>query len=330
MSQLRSTTQAPETTRSPAPDSPPSSLFVNGYFPRRRGLIALLAVLGGFLLTVIWSAEFVDQTIGDNVANTLLGHDAKETAIAGIAAGIAFAFVSGLAGTFTACNVAVFGTMAPLLGKGGSRLDRLRLTLRPLGWLAVGMIGVSALYGAVVGFVGTSMPQFSTVANTPGSLSPRSIQSMVVYGVIGLVMVYLGLAALGIVPDPLARVANRFPNAPMVLMGALVGGFLIGRPFALFRQLFRDAAESGNPLYGAAAFVLQSLGNILVMAVLLLALTFLLGGRLQRWFAANPRRITVVTAVALIAAGAFMFLYWDVRLLARRDIIPWYPMAPWT
>lgn len=323
------TTTATPTRASEPPSAPATSLFVNGHFPRRRGLIALLAVLGGFLLTVIWSAEFVDRTIGDNVANTLLGHDAKETAIAGVAAGVIFAFVSGLAGTFTACNVAVFGTMAPLLGSGGSRLERLRLTLRPLGWLAVGMVSVSAVYGAVVGLVGTSMPQFSTAANTPGSLSPRSIQSMVVYGVIGLIMVYLGLAALGIVPDPLARVAARFPNAPMVLMGALVGGFLIGRPFALFRQLFRDAAESGNPLYGAAAFVLQSLGNIVVMAILLLALTYFAGGRLQRWFTANPRRITVITAVALIAAGAFMFLYWDVRLLARREIIPWYPMAPW-
>lgn len=328
-----STPHPPTLTTTPGASSAPSaratSLFVNGHFPRRRGLIAALAVLGGFLLTVVWSAEFVDRTIGDNVANTLLGHDAKETAIAGVAAGVIFAFVSGLAGTFTACNVAVFGTMAPLLGKGGSRWDALRQTLRPLGWLAVGMVGVSAVYGAVVGLVGTSMPQFSTAANTPGTLSPRSIQSMVVYGIIGLVMVYLGLAALGIVPDPLAGVAARFPNAPMVLMGALVGGFLIGRPFALFRQLFRDAAESGNPLYGAGAFVLQSLGNIVVMAVLLLAMTFLLGGRLQRWFAADPRRITVVTAVALIAAGAFMFLYWDVRLLARREILPWYPTAPW-
>ncbi|MFY1636796.1 hypothetical protein ACN27F_26555 [Solwaraspora sp. WMMB335] len=324
------TTPAPPRAGTVTPATPATSMFVNGHFPRRRSLVALLAVLGGFLLTIVWSAEFVDRTIGDSVANTMLGHDAKETAIAGVAAGIVFAFVSGLAGTFTACNVAVFGTMAPMLGSGGSRLTRLRQTLRPLGWLAAGMIGVSAGYGAVVGLVGTSMPQFSTAANTPGGLSPRSIQSMVVFGVIGLIMVYLGLAALGMVPDPFARIAGRFPNAPMVLMGALVGGFLIGRPFALFRQLFRDAAESGNPLYGAAAFVLQSVGNIVVMAVLLLALTYFTGSRLQRWLAADPRRITVITAVALIVAGAFMFLYWDVRLLARRDILPWYPTAPWS
>jgi hypothetical protein len=76
-------------------------------------------VLAGFLLTVVWSAEFVDQTIGDNIANTMLGHDAKETPIAGIAAGIAFAFASGIAGTFTACNIAAFGAVAPLMASEG-------------------------------------------------------------------------------------------------------------------------------------------------------------------------------------------------------------------
>ncbi|MFY1668890.1 hypothetical protein ACN27G_02875 [Plantactinospora sp. WMMB334] len=287
-----------------------------------------LSVLGGFLLTVVWSAEFVDRTIGDGVADSLLGHDARETPIAGIGAGLAFALVSGLAGTFTACNIAAFGAVAPMLGTGG-RWSRLRHMFAPLGWLSVGMIAVSASYGVVVGLVGTAMPQFSTAANTPGGLSARSVQSLLVFGVIGLAMTYLGLAALGIVPDPFARVSRRFPNAPMVFLGALIGGFLIGRPFALFRQMFRDAAESGNPLYGALAFTLQSIGNILVMAVLFAIVALVSGSGLRRWLAARPSRIATVTAVALLVAGVFTFLYWDVRLLARREIIPWYPTAPW-
>lgn len=306
-----------------------TSTFVNGAFPRRRGLIVLLSVLGGFLLTVIWSAEFVDSTIGDNVANTMLGHDAKETPIQGIAAGVLFAFVSGIAGTFTACNIAAFGAMAPLMGGTGSRLSRLAQVLRPLGWMSVGMLAVSAVYGAIVGLAGTSMPQFSTAQSTAGSLSPRSIQSMVVFGLIGLIMIYLGLAAIGVVRDPFAGIARRFPNAPLVFFGALIGGFLIGRPFGLFRQMFREAAESGNPLYGAAAFSLQSIGNIVIMGILFLVLAYGTRGRLQRWLSEKPVRIAVLTAVALIVAGAFTFLYWDVRLLARREIIPWYPMAPW-
>lgn len=305
-------------------------MFANGLFPRHRKLIIVVSTLVGFLLTVVWSATFVDSVIGDNVANSLLGFDAKKTPIASIGMGIAFAFVSGLAGSFTACNIAAFGAVAPMLGGAQSRRSRLMRILKPLGWLSVGMIVVSATYGAIVGIYGTKMPQFATGGgNAPGTLSGRSIQSLVTFGVIGLVMVYLGLAALGVAPDPFSRIARRFPNAPMVFMGALIGGFLIGRPFALFRKLFQDAAESGNPLYGAAAFVLQSIGNIVIMAVLFLLLSLVLRGRVQRWLAAKPSRASALIAVAFIVAGVFTFLYWDVRLLARREIIPWYPVAPW-
>jgi hypothetical protein len=295
--------------------------------PRRRGLVILLSAIAGFLLTVVWSAQFVDQTIGDNVANTLLGYNAKASPIAGVAAGVVFAFVSGMAGSFTACNIAAFGAVGPLMGAGGSRWDRMRHTFRPLMWLSAGMIAVSAGYGVIVGLVGTRMPQFSTAPVAAGVLSARGIQSMVVFGVIGLAMVYLGLAALGVVADPFARISRRLPNARTVFMGALIGGFLIGRPFPLFRQMFRDAAESGNPFYGASAFVLQSLGNIVVMSVLFLILANLT--RMQRWLLAKPGRIAAFTAASLIVAGAFTFFYWDVRQLAGRGIIPWYPLAPW-
>ncbi|MFC6083861.1 hypothetical protein [Sphaerisporangium aureirubrum] len=308
--------------------STPRSTPESSPYPTRRGLVVALSVLAGFLLTVVWSATFVDSTIGDNIANTVLGHDAKEVPIAGILAGLAFAFATGLAGSFTACNIAVFGAVAPLMGQQGTLGTRLKAVLLPLRWLVVGMVAVSAVYGAIVGIVGTSMPQFDTAPTTAG-LSPRSIQSMVVFGVIGLVFIWLGLAALGLVKDPLERVSQRFPGARMLVMGILIGGFLIGRPFGLFRQLFRDAAESGNPLYGAGAFVLQSIGNILIMAVLAVVIALIAGGRIGRWIAAKPSRAAVIVAVSFIVVGVFTFLYWDIRLLARREIIPWYPVAPW-
>jgi hypothetical protein len=288
--------------------------------PARRWLVVGLSALAGFLLTVLWSARFVDGVIGQNVANTLLGHDAESTEITGVAAGILFALVTGLAGTFTACNIAVFGTLAPMLGRAPTWRDRSRAALGPLLWLSVGMVAVSAIYGAVVGLVGTSMPQFSTAQNIPGELSARSIQSMIVFGLIGLAMIYLGLAALKIVPDPF-RDRTR---ARMVFLGVLVGGFLIGRPYPLFRHMFRDAAERGDPFYGAAAFVLQSVGNILVMAVLLVVVAAVFGGALGRWLTADPRRTVVLTAAGLIVAGVFTVMYWDLRLLSNRDII-WYP-----
>lgn len=314
---------------SPADDVRPSSLFVNGQFPRRRGLIIFLAALFGLALTVVWSHEFVDQTIGANAAGALLGQDAATVSLTGSLIGIVFALATGVAGTFTACNVAVFSAMAPLAGQSRSRRGRLVQLLKPLGHLAVGSVAVSALYGVVVALVGTRMPQFQLGSSLKSDgISPVLMQSMVTYGIIGVVMIWLGLASLGMLSDPLARVSARFPNAPLVLMGALIGAFLIGRPYPLFRRLFHDAAESGNPLYGAAAFSLQALGNLVVVGVLFVLITLLVGERVHRWMSARPSRASAIVAAAFIGAGAFMILYWDVRMLALHDFI-WFPLAPW-
>ncbi|MER5996558.1 hypothetical protein [Streptomyces viridosporus] len=330
---MAQTTQRP----APAPSRPKRavetgsgapSFFFNGHAPRRRALVIAVSALFGFALTVVWSAEFVDRIIGDNVADTLLGHSAKDTPIAGVLAGLAFALATGVAGTFTACNVAVFSALAPLTGGASrSRRGRMAAALRPLSRLAFGAVVVSAAYGMVAAIVGSGMPQFDQSQGGSG-LSGRLVQAMVVYGVIGLLMTYLGLAALGVVRDPLAKVSQRFPGAPMLFMGGLIGAFLVGRPFPLFRQLFRDAAESHNPLYGAVAFGLQSIGNIAVMAAMFLLVTGFFGDRLHRWMTQRPSRASALMAAAFIAAGVFMVLYWDVRILARRDLI-WYPMAPW-
>jgi hypothetical protein len=305
-----------------------TSMFVTGHFPRHRGLLIGLSALAGFLLTVVWSANLVDDTIGVNVAGTLLGHEAKDAPIAGVMAGVAFAFATGLAGTFTACNVAVFGALAPLVGRTETVRGRLLRTLKPLALLSAGAVSVSAAYGVLVALVGTSMPQFQT-APSGGGWSPRMIQSMVAFGVIGTIMICLGLSAVGVVKDPLARLSARFPNAPIVLMGTLIGGFLIGRPYPLFRQMFRAAAESHNVAYGAVAFSLQSLGNIVVVSVVFVLMALLGGRRLGGRLAAHPRLASGIVAAAFLAAGVFTVLYWDVRVLARIHLI-WYPVAPWS
>lgn len=326
MAQIPATADS-ERNRSASTERPAPSFFFNGHAPRRRVLVIAASAVLGFALTVVWSAKFVDQTIGDTIADTLLGHTAKGTPIAGALAGVFFALVTGVAGTFTACNIAVFSALAPLTGgRAGSRRSRMAAGLRPLGHLAAGAVVVSALYGVVVAITGTDMSQFDESQSS--GLSGRLIQAMVVFGIIGLVMTYLGLATLGFVRDPLAKVSQKYPSAPLLFMGGLIGAFLVGRPFPLFRQLFRDAAENHNVLYGAVAFGFQSLGNILVMAVLFLLVTGFLGDRLHRWMTDAPSRTAALMAAGFIVAGVFLLLYWDVRILAGRDLI-WYPIAPW-
>ncbi|ONI91694.1 hypothetical protein ALI22I_07400 [Saccharothrix sp. ALI-22-I] len=289
---------------------------VETHSPIRSGRLIFGSAVAGVLLAVLWSYEFVDHVIGANVANTLLGEEAATASIAGTAAGLVFAFVSGVAGTFTACNIAMAASIGPMSEAGGRSL------LRPLGFFTAGMVGVSAVYGAVGVLVGTSLPQLSTA--TIGTMPVRLVQSAVVFGLVGLALTYLGLASLGVVPD-LFR--NR-PVARVVVLGALVGAFLIGRPYPMFIKLFRAAVESGNPLYGAGTFVLQSVGNIVLVGIVVAVLSLVTRGRFTTMVARNPRRTTIVSAALLIALGVFLLVYWDVRVPSIFGI-GWFPTMPY-
>jgi hypothetical protein len=184
------------------------------------------------------------------------------------------------------------------------------------------MVVVAAAYGFIGVLLGDRLPQLST--DTAGGLPVRLIQSMVVFGLIGLAFIYLGLASLGVVPDPFAH----RPVARVVTLGALVGGFLIGRPYPLFNKLFHWAVDSGNPLYGAGAFVLQSLGNILIVAALFALIVLLSRGRVIVWLSSHPARTVAVTGAMLIALGVFSAVYWDIRLPAMFGY-GWFPTMPY-
>lgn len=293
----------------------------------RRARVVAVSVLVGVAVAVAWSFELVDRTIGDNVANSLLGYDARGAAIGGTLAGGVFAFVTGLAGTFTACNVAAFGAVAPMAGGPSAQGGRLGRLARPLGWLTAGMIAVSATYGAVGVLVADRLPQLSQ-ATTAAGMPVRLVQSTVVFGVIGLAFAWLGLAAVGAVPDPLARWRRRFAQVDLVVLGMLIGAFLIGRPFGLFFRMFTFAAEQGDPLYGAATFVLQSAGNVVLMAVAFAAVVYVRDAAALEWLAARPGRRARVTGGALLAAGTFTFVYWVLRVPAIFGY-GWFPRMPW-
>jgi hypothetical protein len=214
-------------------------------------------------------------------------------------------------------------SIGPMSQAGRQRsTDALRALLRPLGAFTAGMVTVSALYGFVGVLLGDRLPQLST--ETVGEVPVRLIQSSVVFGVVGLAFVYLGLAALGVVRD----VFQDRPTARVVVLGALVGAFLIGRPYPMFVMLFRSAAESGNPLYGAAAFTLQSIGNILLVSALFALLILGTRGRFLRWLGANPRRTAMVSGTMLLALGVFTVVYWDLRVPSLFGV-GWFPTMPY-
>ncbi len=288
----------------------------------RPGPLIVGSVIAGVLLSVLWSYEFVDHVIGANVADALLGEEAATASITGTAAGLVFAFVSGLAGTFTACNIAMAASIGPMGEVGGRSPGTARSFLRPLGFFTAGMVGVSAIYGAVGVLIGPSLPQLSSAV--VGTMPVRLVQSAIVFGVVGLAMTYLGLAALGVLPD----VFRDRPVTRVVVFGALVGAFLIGRPYPMFIKLFRSAVDSGNPLFGAGTFVLQSIGNILFVTVVFAALAAATKGRFLRWFSSHNRRSTAVSAALLIALGVFLVVYWDVRVPSIFGF-GWFPTMPY-
>jgi hypothetical protein len=314
----------PQVDRSaPTTAAPPPELEADPG-PNARGAIIGISLLIGLALSILWSAKFVDTTIGAKLADGVLGYDAKETSITGSAAGALFAFAAGLAGTFTACNVAAFSALAPMVGQEQTTQNRVRSALRPLTWVALGMIPVAAVYGAIGALLGDDLPQLSKATLGSHHFPERLIQSSVVYGILGVIFLYLGLAALKLVPDPLASLSRRWEHAPLVVMGALIGLFLVGRPFPLFYKTFQYAAEQNNALYGALVFALVSLGNIAIMALLFLLLALPGKGAVGRWLLARPGRLAAVTASGLLIAGSFTLIYWTIRLPANFGY-GWFP-----
>ncbi|GAB4199907.1 MAG: hypothetical protein OHK0022_20520 [Roseiflexaceae bacterium] len=286
-----------------------------------------ISILAGLVISTFWSAEFVDQQIGATIADTLLGDNARTMTISGVLIGLVYALVSGFAGAFTACNICAFSAIAPLAADKRS----LGHVLKPILYLTIGMVTVSGVYGAIGALIGPALPQLSTVrlGDPNTGFQVRLIQSMVIFVGIGMIYIAWGLISLNLLRSPFASLNERYPWARSVFMGATIGAFLIGRPYGLFRHLFEYAASTHNPLVGMLAFVLQSLGNVVIMLVLFLALVYGTGGRFERWLHAEPDRVARLTGIALLIGGTFFCAYWGPRLLARNDMFFW-PYWNWS
>ncbi|HEY3260855.1 MAG TPA: hypothetical protein VGJ95_11420 [Pseudonocardiaceae bacterium] len=306
---------------------PLPSLTVEEVARFARWRLAMLSALGGLILAVVWSPRLVDTVIGGHIANPVVGGDARTVSITGTAMALLFAFITGVAGSFTACNIAVFGALAPMSAQSsvGRRVTGL---MKPIGLLALGSVVVAGLYGAIGVYIGESIPQLSNATIGDHNIRVRSSQSGVVFSVIGIILVWHGLAALRLVRSPLSNLFHRRPAAELVFMGGLVGAFLIGRPFGMFRHLYEYAAKTDNPLLGFATFALQSIGNIVIVSLLFAGISLATRSRFQRWLTATPSRLAQITAVSFIVAGAFFIAYWGIKLGARAGLL-WWPTMPY-
>ena len=307
---------------------PPPSVVATCELPAayslpKRLTILLLASAVGVLVAGFWNFRLVDgfgreviaaRTIGDS---TELGGTFASN---GVGFGFLFAAVAGLAATFTACNCVVFA-MLPGLAAGGSAAGSRRPALAALGVFSAAVMLVGAGYGFFIGSLG---PEGVAAFN---ARPIRFAQATTIFTGIGLLMLGWGVLELGLLDGLRRRMAPEVrafwarPTTRAGLLGLLVGAFAIGRPFPVMRDFLVYAATASSPLYGAAVMMVQGIGQIAVMVVLLLVLVYGFGGVLTRWASTRPHQVTLVTAIALIAGGAFFVFYWG---LARAfDIGQW-------
>lgn len=282
----------------------------------RVGALVAASLAAGTALATVWSASLVDQAIGENLATAILGPIPTAGHIAGPLAAGSLALVSGLTGTFTACNVAALGSIG-VLPAGRRTLAPL---LRSFSWLVLGAVAVAAAYGMVGATLGTNLPQLSTAR--VGDFPVRLLQSAVVFGLIGLALITIGLAAGGLLGSRLAHLYTNSERSRALLMGGLVGAFLVGRPFPLFIQVFDYVAATHNPFVGALSLALQMVGNLVVAAGLFIGFNLVGGGRVAAWFAGRPGSRSALAAGTLVLAGSFLIVYWCFRVPAAFGY-PW-------
>lgn len=290
----------------------------------RAWIVIPVGIALGFLLAVLWSPQVADETIGQNVASTILGSNATTVPLSSSLVGLAFAIAAGLGTTFTACNVCVFSCVAPLARENGTtRTSVGRLLL----WMALGVVAVTAVYGTVGAILGSHVPSLSTaLVHLPGRhvYPVRLLQSTAVFVIAGIVLLIWGLIALRLLDNPFRRLTAQHQWLVPLFLGVIVGFFTVGRPFPLFHKLFEYAAGTGNPVLAAALTALQGLGNIALMAAIFVLLTRGTGGRFVRWLTRTPLRATRITAISLMAGGTFLVAYWGLRVPAFFGI-GWFP-----
>lgn len=286
------------------------------YAPTRLFLYTIGAVALGVLIAGFWNYHLVDGFGADVIAGGTIGDPAElagSYSSHGSTFGVLFAAIAGLAATFTACNCVVFAMLPGLACSTESKGTSVRLT-HVAGAFLGGVLAVCGLYGLVIGILGPAG------VDALNARSVRLTQAQVVFTTLGGVMMGWSLLELGLLHRWTRRLPERVrafwaaPNTKAGVMGTLVGLFTVGRPFPVFRQFLRYAAEAGSPLYGAGVMMVQGAGQVLLMIVLFAALVWGAGRHLTRWAQSRPHQPRLVSGLALLVGGTFFVYYWGLAL----------------
>jgi hypothetical protein len=280
----------------------------------RRLVYLLIATLAGIVIAGFWNFRVVDGFGADIVAANTIGDyrgKAGEFAILGATFGFVFAFVAGLAATFTACNCVAFAMIPGLMCAPDAKAGR-AVAFRSLRIMLFFVVLVGAIYGAFVGWLG---PIGVAAIN---AREVRFAQAGIVFSMLGAAMLLWGAIELGLLDrltrrcTATTRVFFAQPTTKAAIMGIMIGAFAIGRPYPVFREFLLYAAQTESPAYGAAVMALQGVGQVFVMVGAFLLILALFSAKLGTWVTTRPTQPALVSAVALIAGGAYFVFYWGI------------------
>lgn len=284
------------------------------YSSHRLFLFTAAAVLGAVLVAGFWNYHAVDGFGREVVAGSMIGDTGQLAGSYGsLGGGFGFLFgmVAGLAATFTACNCVVFA-MIPGLACSTDRAAVGGSALKALGAFVAAVLGVGAVYGMFVGFLG---PEGVEAFN---ERAVRLAQAQAVFTTLGVGMLVWGAFELGYLDtvkrriSPVVRAFFSLPVTKAALLGLMVGSFAVGRPFPVFREFLTYAATAESPVYGAGVMMIQGLGQIAVMALLFLLMIYFFRGRISRWSSDYPERGKLTSGLALTAGGTYFVYYWGL------------------
>ena len=263
--------------------------------------------LGALIAWILY--EFFDPV--NLFAFRLQGATVGTTNVTVLSIGLALDFVSGVTMVFTPCGMPLVFTLNTMAREGR---ERGRSWLPPFALFTVGIAGVMAVWGLVIGAAGHGIVSFLAAP------SRRFAVTEVLYSLLGALALLMALWEFGWVrlprlgghramPTKLARL-NPYPRS-LAMGAALGGGFGVGCPFPTYQAILAWAALVGNPVYGAAVLVTNALGRA---APLFLIGGLAYGGTEQRaiaqWLVGNSARARLINGTALAAFASLMLVLW--------------------